>query len=144
MVGLHDIVMSKLAIIMFSGTTDKLLPVGVLASAAAATGMQVRIFATFWGLQALRKDAQGDGKISKDYEEMGPAIAKLLAEKKVPSWLDMIRQAKELGDVKVYACAMTFDLMGMKKEDLVDEVDEVVGAGEYLDEAKDASVTLFI
>ena len=134
--------MSKLSIILFSGTIDKLLPVGVLSSAAAAHGMQVRIFATFWGLMALRKDAQP--KMSKDFEELGAQMSSILKEKNVPSWIDMIRQAKEIGDVKVYACAMTFDMFGMKKEDLVDIVDDVVGAGEYIDDAKDANITLFI
>lgn len=134
--------MSKLSIILFSGTMDKLLPVGVLSSAAAALGMQVRIFATFWGLMALRKDAQP--KMSKDFEELEAQMTSIMKEKNVPSWIDMIRQAKELGDVKVYACAMTFDMFGMKKDDLVDVVDDVVGAGEYIDDAKNADITLFI
>ncbi|HIE37004.1 TPA: peroxiredoxin, partial [Candidatus Geothermarchaeota archaeon] len=47
--------MTKLSIIMFSGTADKLMPVGVLASAAAGLGYDVEIFATFWGLLALKK-----------------------------------------------------------------------------------------
>lgn len=135
--------MSKLSIIMFSGTVDKLMPVGVLSSAAAAIGIDVEIFATFWGLLALKKGAEV-AKISKDAGDMGPMMMQLFKEKKVPSWLDMLRQAKEIGSVKVYACAMTFDLMGMKKGDLVDLVDEVVGAGEYLEKAKEADITLFI
>jgi peroxiredoxin family protein len=135
--------MNKLSIILFSGTVDKLMPVGVLSSAAAAIGMEVEVFATFWGLLALKKGSQV-AKISKDAEDMGPMMMQLFKEKKVPSWLDMLRQAKEIGNVKVYACAMTFDLMGMKQEDLEDVVDEVVGAGEYLEKAKEADITLFI
>ena len=134
--------MSKISIILFSGTVDKLLPVGVLSSAAAAHGMRVRIFATFWGLMALRKDAQP--RMSKDFEDLSGQMANIMKEKKVPSWIDMVKEAKELGDVKVYVCAMTYDMFGMKKEDLVDIVDDVVGVGEYLDEAKDANITLFI
>ncbi len=137
--------MPKISIILFSGTVDKLMPVGVLASAAAAIGMEVEIFATFWGLLAMKKDmAEKNMKISKEYEEMAEMMFKIMKEKNVPSWIDMVRTAKELGNVKVYACAMTFDMFGMKKEDLVDIVDEIVGAGEYLDKAKEADITLFI
>ncbi len=137
--------MTKISIIVFSGTVDKLMPVGVLASAAAALGYDVEIFATFWGLMAFRKDmAEKNTKISKEFEEMGEMMFKIMKEKNVPSWLNLLRQAKEMGNVKIYACAQTFDMFGMKKEDLVDIVDEVVGAGEYLEKAKEADISLFI
>ena len=137
--------MPKISLILFSGTVDKLMPVGVLASAAAAIGMEVEIFATFWGLLAMKKDvAEKNMKISKEYEEMAEMMFKIMKGKNVPSWIEMVRTAKELGNVKVYACAMTFDMFGMKKEDLVDIVDEIVGAGEYLDKAKESDITLFI
>lgn len=135
--------MTKLSIIMFSGTADKLMPVGVLASAAAGLGYEVEIFATFWGLLALKKDApQPD--ISKDYGPMAEMFKKVMQEKNMPSFMDLLRQAKELGNVKIYACAQTFDMMGLKKEDLVDIVDDVIGAMEYLEKSKDADITLFI
>ncbi len=135
--------MTKLSIIMFSGTYDKLMPVGVLATTAAALGYEVEIFATFWGLLALKKDAP-EPEVSKDYGPMGEMLKKIMAEKKMPSWLDLLKQAKEMGNVKIYACAQTFDIMGLKKEDLVDIVDDVIGAMEYLERSKDADITLFI
>ena len=135
--------MTKLSIIMFSGTADKLMPVAVLASAAAGLGYDVEIFATFWGLLALKKDApQPD--VSKDYGPMGDMLKNIMKEKNMPSWLDILKQAKEMGNVKIYACAQTFDLMGLKKEDLVDIVDDVIGAMEYLEKSKDADINLFI
>ncbi len=135
--------MTKLSIIMFSGTPDKLMPVGVLASTAAALGYEVEIFATFWGLMALKKDAP-QIPVSQDYGPMGEMLMKIMEEKKMPSWLDLLRQAKEMGNVKIYACAQTFDLLGLKKEELVDVVDDVIGAMEYLERSKDADITLFI
>jgi len=135
--------MTKLSIIMFSGTPDRLMPVGVLASTAAALGYEVEIFATFWGLMALKKDAP-QIPVSQDYGPMGEMLMKIMEEKKMPSWLDLLRQAKEMGNVKVYACAQTFDLLGLKKEDLVDVVDDVIGAMEYLERSRDADITLFI
>ena len=135
----------KLSIIVFSGTMDKLYPAAILASGAAALGMDVEMFLTFWGLNAFRKDmVKTNTKLSKDFEEMGPTVMQVFKEKNVPHWYDILKQAREAGNVKVYACAMTYDLFGMKKEDLVDIVDGVVGAGEFLNRAKESAITLFI
>jgi len=137
--------MPKLSIILFSGSIDKLMPVGVLASSAAAIGFDVEIFATFWGLMALRRDmAEKNLRVSKEFEDIAPEMFKIMREKNVPTWIDMLREAKKLGNVKVYACSMTFDMFNMRREDLVDIVDDVVGAGEYLYKAKDSDITLFI
>ena len=137
--------MTKISIILFSGTVDKLMPVGVLSTAAAALGYEVEVFATFWGLMTFRKDmAEKNTRVSKDFEEMADMMMKVMRDKNMPSWIDLLKQAKELGNVKIYACAQTFDMFGMKKEDLLDIVDEVVGAGEYLEKAKNADITLFI
>lgn len=135
----------KMSIILFSGTMDKLLPVGVLASGGVAMGMDVEIFATFWGLQALTKGAsQQPPRMSKDFEDMAPMMMQLMQEKNVPSFLDTLKTAKELGNVRVLACSMTMDLMDLTKEDFVDIVDDVVGVGEFVDSARDAKITLFI
>lgn len=137
--------MTKISIIVFSGTVDKLMPVGVLSTAAAALGYEVEVFVTFWGLMAFRKDmADKNMRISKEFEDMADMMFKIMKERNMPSWVNMLKQAKELGDVKIYACAQTFDMFGMKREELLDIVDEVVGAGEYLEKAKNADITLFI
>lgn len=134
-----------MAMIMFSGTVDKLMPIGIMASGAVAMDMEVDIFATFWGLQALRKDAlMTNMKISKDYEEMAGPMMQLMQTKNVQPWFETLKKAKEVGTVRIHACAMTFDLMGMKKEDLADFVDDVVAVGEFVEMAKDAKITLFI
>ncbi|NHV96352.1 MAG: peroxiredoxin [Thaumarchaeota archaeon] len=135
----------KLSMIVFSGTVDKLYPVSILASGAVAMGMDVEIFITFWGLNAFRKDQiKQNTKISKDFEEMGEAMMKMMQAKNVPSWYDILKQAKSVGNVKIHACSMTMDLMGMTKEHLDDIVDDVVGVGSFIDIAKDSKITLFI
>jgi peroxiredoxin family protein len=135
----------KLSMIVFSGTVDKLYPVSILASGAVAMGMDVEIFVTFWGLNAFRKDQiKQNTKISKDFEEMGEAMMKMMQAKNVPSWYDILKQAKSVGNVKIHACSMTMDLMGMTKEHLDDIVDDVVGVGSFIDIAKDSKITLFI
>jgi peroxiredoxin family protein len=135
----------KMSIVLFSGTVDKLIPIGILASGAVAMDMEVDIFATFWGLTAMRKDMlMTNMKISKDYEEMAGPMMELMKTKNVQPWFETLKKAKELGTIRIHACAMTFDLMGMKKEDLADFVDDVVAVGEYIEMARDAQITLFI
>jgi peroxiredoxin family protein len=134
-----------LALVVFSGTTDRLFPVGILASGAVAMGMKVEIFLTFWGLQAFAKRSQGmPPKFSVDYAEMAPMFGQVLKQKNVPSPIETLRMAKKLGDVRIYACTMTMDLLGQTKEDFIDLVDETAGVGEFMDRAKDASMSLFI
>ncbi len=135
----------KMTMIVFSGTADRLFPVGILASGAVAQGMDVDIFLTFWGLEAFTKRKLSSmPKIGKDYEEMGSMIMQAMQEKHVPSWYDTLKTAKEIGTVRVHACSMTFDLMGMKRDDFTDIVDDVIGVGEFIDMAKDAKINLFI
>ena len=135
----------KMSLIVFSGTMDKLMPVGILASGGVAMGMDVEIFATFWGLQSLTKGAsEQPPRMSKDFEDMAPMMMQMMKEKNVPSWLDTLRTAKELGNVKVLACAMTADLMGLDKDSFEDVVDDIVGVGEFVDSARDSKITLFI
>jgi peroxiredoxin family protein len=131
-----------LSMIAFSGTQDRLYPVGVLASGGVANDMRVDVFLTFWGLLAARKDAGEFSRlVSQDY---GPAAAAFQeAAKTLPTWLDLLRNAKELGDVHVKACAMTMDLMRLKLDDLDPIVEDVVGAGEFLDSAKDGTILVF-
>jgi Uncharacterized conserved protein len=135
----------KLAIVVFSGTVDRLLPAAIIASGGVAMGMDVELFLTFWGLNAFKKDSvNSNTRFSKDYEDMAPVMMQIMKNKNVPSWFEMLKKAKEIGNVKVHACAMTYDLLDMKKEDLAEIVDDVIGVGEFINIAKDAKITLFI
>jgi len=136
---------NRLSMVVFSGTVDKLYPVAIMASGAVAMGMDVDLFLTFYGLDAFRKgQPQKNEKMDVNYAEIAPMLGKLMKEKNVPSWYDMLRQAKELGTVRVHACAMTLDLMGMTKENLDPIIDDVVGVGEFVSNAKDGEITLFV
>jgi peroxiredoxin family protein len=134
-----------MSMIVFSGTVDKLYPAAIMASGAVAMGMDVDIFLTFYGLEAFRKgQPQTNQKMDVNYKEIGPMLAQMMREKHVPSWYDMLLKAKELGHVRVHACSMTLDLMGMKKDALDPIVDDVVGVGEFVSEAKEGEITLFM
>ena len=136
---------NKMSIVVYSGTVDKLYPVAIMTSGAVAMGTNVELFLTFYGLDAFRKgEPQKNQKMDVNYAELAPMLAKLMKEKHVPSWYDMLKQAKEMGNVKVHACAMTLDLMGMKLEHLDPIVDDVVGAAEFVDNAKQGEITLFL
>jgi peroxiredoxin family protein len=135
----------KLSMIVFSGTVDKLYPVSILTSGAVAMGMDVDIFLTFWGLNAFFKDVvKTNTRMSKEFEDMAPMMMQAMKEKNVPSWYDTLKNAKELGNVKIHACSMTLDLLGLKKDYLDDIVDDIMGVGEFIETARDSKITLFI
>jgi peroxiredoxin family protein len=64
--------------------------------------------------------------------------------KKVPSWMETLKGAMEIGNVKIYACSMTMELFDMKLDDLEPVVTEVTGVATFVDRAKEGKMTLFI
>ena len=136
-----DGTMSKLSIVIFSGTGDKLLSAGVLSQAAAAMGTEVEVFVTFWGLLSFTK---GEKKMimPKEFEAMGPALMEGMKREHVKSWYEMLKEAKEFG-AKIYACSMAAGVMNIKREDLDPIVDDMVGAAKFLADAEGGQM-LFI
>jgi len=132
----------KISMIVFSGTDDKLIPVGVISQAAAALGYEVNIFFTGWAMFKLLKRPMPP-VWPKEFEQMVPMLQEGLARIKAPTWLDMLRQAKDMG-AKVYVCSMMSEAAGLKKEDFdLSIVDDVVGVTTFLEMAKGGQV-LFI
>ncbi len=122
----------KMAVVLFSGTADKLQAAATMVSGAAAMGVETHIFLTFWGLNAFRKDRAGQPlPMSADYGQEGENVAKLMQEKQVPSWRDVLDMAAEVGDVHVHACAMTLDLMDLTQDDLLPMVEDVIGVATF-------------
>lgn len=135
----------RLAIVIFGGTVDKLYPAAIMTSGAVMNDMDVDIFVTFWGMMAFRKGAPYQVQnVSKDYEEMGAEMMRVMQEKKVPSWYDTLQQAKEIGNVHVHACAMTADLFELGQDDFEPIVDDIIGVGEFIDMAANAATTLYL
>src|SRR6266436_7698494 len=122
------IMADRMSIIVFSGTVDKLMAASILTTGGAAMGMEVEVFLTTWGLEAFRKDGyKTNMRVSKDFEDYAPVMMEQMMAKKVPSWMENFTNAKEIGDVKIYACSMTMELFDMKLEDLEPVVTEVTG-----------------
>jgi peroxiredoxin family protein len=156
----------KLSMIVFSGDLDKVLASFIIATGATAMGMDVVMFFTFWGTPVLRakgkraggKDLMGkmfgtmlpkgvDGlKLSKmNMGGMGTSMMKSLMKKKNVASLDQfIEMAGELG-VRIFICEMSMDLMGFKKEEMIEYPNlTYCGVAKFLEEAQNSKVQLFI
>ncbi|MEK7422370.1 MAG: DsrE/DsrF/DrsH-like family protein [Actinomycetota bacterium] len=155
----------RMALICWSSDLDKVWPVLILATTGAASGMEVDIFFTFWGLRVLQKsDKRITGKNWKQKGEslmdkggadnlklgkmhmagMGTSMIKGLAKDHgVASPQDLIEMALELG-VRFHPCQMTMDLYGLTTEDFIDGLNPVCGAAAFLDMAANADIQLFI
>jgi peroxiredoxin family protein len=134
----------KLAMIVQSGTLDKLYCVFILGSTATSMGWEAHLYFTFWGLQAIVKGAMEKAGLPTDYKQMEKSMRERLMEMKYPSPYDMLKRMKSSGLLKIYACTPTMEMFGIKKEDLIPEVDELAGAATFLNVAANADVTLFI
>jgi peroxiredoxin family protein len=154
----------KTTIVLFSGELDKAIAAFIIANGAAAYDHEVTIFMTFWGLNVLRKDQKISVKkgflekifgkmmprgaeklgISKmNFAGMGPKMIKHVMKKhNALSLPQLIELAQEQG-VKLVACTMTMDLLGLQQEELLDGI-EYAGVAAYLGDAADAKVNLFI
>lgn len=126
----------KVAIIASSPGLETAYKALNIATAAAALDAEVAIFFTFEGLSIIHKDAEQMLKLKPGNEGLAEGFKKV----NVPTVSQLLDMAKESG-VRLIACQMTVDVMGLKKEDFIDGV-ELGGAATFLDFAFDAQVTL--
>jgi peroxiredoxin family protein len=134
----------KLAIIVESGTLDRLYCAFILASTAVAMDMEAHLYFTFFGLNMLRKGAMKKTGLSTTYKHLEKDLKKKLVAMKYPTPYEMLKRLKASGLMKIYACSPTMEMFGIKKEDLIPEVDEITGAATFLEVASKADITLFI
>jgi peroxiredoxin family protein len=134
----------KLAIIVQGGTLDKLYCAFILSSTAVAMDMEAHLYFTFWGLSMLVKGAMEKAGLPATYKHLEEQMKKNLARMKYPTPYEMLQRLKQSGMLKIYACSPTMEMFGIKREDLVPEVDEIAGAAAFLEISADADVTLFI
>lgn len=156
---------NKVAIVVFSGDLDKLLASFIIATGAAASGMKVSMFFTFWGLKLIQQKTTGATPIhwmkrmfgwfvkpgpdkrtlSKlNLLGLGPVmIQHLMKKSKVPSLAELMATAKALG-VHFTACSTSMEIMGVTKDRLSSQVDAVAGVTSFLKDARESDFTLFI
>jgi peroxiredoxin family protein len=136
----------KATLIVHSGDLDKIYSALIIGNGALAMGMEVSMFFTFWGLQRLKKGGLGKGPLSKmNLLGLGKwMIRRRMKRAKVVSLEKLMQDFKELGG-KILACDMTMEIMGVKPEDLrQDVISDYCGVGTYLNEARESKITLFI
>ena len=150
--------------VMFSDDLDKALATFVLANGAAATGKPVTIFFTFWGLNVIKKEQKP--RVAKDFfgamfdkmlpansrqlglsklnmGGMGARMMRLIMRRKHIDSLETLRQQALDAGVQFIACQMSMDVMGVRREELLDEV-TLGGVATYMERAENANVNLFI
>ena len=136
----------KATIIAHSGDMDKIYSALIVGNGALSMGMEASIFFTFWGLQRLKKGGLEKGPLSKmNMLGLGKLMVKLKMKKVgVASLEKLLEDFKELGG-KILACDMTMEIMGIKREELRDDlISDYCAVGTYVNEAKDSAITLFI
>lgn len=156
----------RTTIVLFSGDYDKAMAAYIIANGAAAYDHEVTIFHTFWGLNALRKDenvmvpvkkgimekmfgkmmprgANKMGLSKMNFAGMGPKMIKDVIKKHNAVPLPQLIELAQEQDVKLVACTMTMDLLGLQKEELLENI-EYAGVAAYLSDAQEGNVNLFI
>ncbi len=128
-----------LGIVLYSGRADSLVLAGVLAQTAANYDMPTRIFVTSFAIPYFMKE-KPEPKVPEVFKEFAGKMMEGMAKMGAPSWYDMLKNAKELGDVKIMLCSMTMEAMGYSKEQADPIVDDIVGAATFLGEMEDYQV----
>jgi peroxiredoxin family protein len=157
---------NKITIIAWDGHLDRIWPTLILSTTAAASAMEVSVFFTFWGLfplvrperrrktgkdwmtkalGAMNPGSTQKAKLSRyQFAGMGPWMLGRVAENyKTPLPTELLELARDMG-VRLIPCQMTMDLMGITKDDLIDGLEEPIGAATALLEMKESAIQLFI
>ncbi len=154
----------KLSMIIFSGDMDKVMAAFMIATGAAASGMDVTMFFTFWGFKAIQRDGTLTGKSlfgrmlglmnRGGLQAIGPSrlnmgglgrwmMKKMMKSKNAPSLAELRDLAVELG-VKMMPCQTTMEIMEIDCSQLIPQTTEPVGVAKFVEEANESSITLFI
>lgn len=151
----------KLSIVCFSGDFDRAVAVFTLATGAAATNREVTIFFTFWGLNIVKRRKGhrwiGQGILARffnflmggrnnlpltrlNFGGLSPRLMTgMMKGKNVATLEELFEAAKQLG-VGFVACEMAMHILELRREDLIDEVQEVIGVSTFLDRSRDAKI----
>jgi len=127
-----------LSLVLFSGTDDKLQAAAVLTVGAAAMERKVNVFLQYWALDCFRAD-----HVSKDHgvaPEAGDIGLRAMQDQGKMHWSELFRQAKDLGEVRIYACADSMEMFHLTQDDLDPLVDGIWGVASFFLEA-DGAIT---
>ena len=155
----------RMAMVCWSSDLDRVWLTLILATTGAASGLEVDIFFTFWGLRVLQKNTRrftgknwmqkGESLVDRggtDHLRLGKIhfggagtmmIKKLARQYKVASPTELLEMAMDVG-VRLHPCQMTMDLYGLSTDDFIDGLQPTLGAASFIDMAAKADITLFI
>jgi len=136
----------KATLVVHSGDMDKLYSALIIANGALSMGMEASLYFTFWGLERLKKGGLEKGSLSRmNLLGLGKwMVQRRMKKAKMVSLEKLLQDFKELGG-KIIACEMTMEIMGIKPEDLRQDLIDVYGSvGTYIQEARESKITLFI
>ena len=154
----------RATIVVFSGDMDKIFAALIIATGCAAAGMDTTLFFTFWGLNAIKK---GDPIKAKSFlgkmmgimnrggiNRLNPSrfsfggigrflFSKMMRDKNVASLDELLQTVIDL-DVRLLACKMSMDVLELTQDDMIPEVEDVVGVATFVKRAADSQIQLFI
>ena len=155
----------KVTIVLLSGDLDRAMAAFIIATGAAAMGMSVTMFFTFWGLNTIRRKGATSsakdwlrrmfGVLNRGGAESLPLsrfhfgglgtrmMQKVMKQNRMPGVPELMQTAMDLG-VRFIACTTTMGMMGITKDTLIDGIDQFAGVTTYLAAAKQGNVNLFI
>ena len=156
---------NRVTIVVLSGDLDRVMAALIIATGAAAMGMRVTMFYTFWGLNVIRKNGaissakdwlrRAFGWLNKGGADRLPLsrfhfgglgttmMKRVMKDNRMPGVPELLETAQDMG-VQMIACTTTLGLMGISKDTLIDGIDQLAGVTTYLAEAKEGAVNLFI
>ncbi len=130
---------TPLSLVLFSGTDDKLSAAAVLAVGAAAMGRPVNLFLQYYAVDAFRSD-----RIAADHglsPEATSTQRSIVTRHPGQHWSELLRQAKDVGEVTIHACALSMEMFGLHKDDLDPLVDDVEGVAAFMSDATSGPIT---
>ena len=155
----------RMAIVCWSNDLDRVWPTLILATTGAASGLEVDVFFTFWGLRVIQRNdkritgknwmQKGESLVDRggtDHLKLGKVnfggmgtmmIRKLARQHKMASVTELLEMAQDVG-VRLHPCQMTMDLYGLTTADFIDGLQPTLGAVSFIDMAARADITLFI
>ena len=155
---------NRATIVVFSGDMDKIFAALIIATGCLAAGMETTLFFTFWGLNAIKKGEpiKAKGFLGKmmgimnrgGINRLNPSrfgfggigrilFSKMMRDKNVASLEELLQTAIDL-DVHLLACKMSMDVLEITRDDLIPEVENIVGVATFVKEAAKSRIQLFI
>jgi peroxiredoxin family protein len=135
----------KMTIALYTGSFDKLTATGVIINGAVADDLDVEIYVLLMGANAFKKENIGKTDHMAELTDKKDEFLASLKQLKVFTWMEFFKQAKEMGNVKIYICGLAGKIWnGLVLEDFNELADDICGIGEYIASAQTADVNLFI